>query len=181
MFFSILASAIPSTLCSVLPRCTCWHHTHRGLPAVVWTRRAAFAISQPLHGSLCIFPWSAWRTRTYSAEPNSIIPSPSCFFLTLPVQVSQSLDNTCFPCHVSAGVRINHTAGLSPQLECEYLKERGFAVMILYFLCLVSGRVLVTLAKLLLVVKLPEEEGHDTRKTLIPKEIGVCELTSLGF
>ena len=53
--------------------------------------------------------------------------------------------------------------------------------MILYFLCLVSGRVLVTLAKLLLVVKLPEEEGHDTRKTLIPKEIGVCELTSLGF
>ena len=70
---------------------------------------------------------------------------------------------------------------LSPQLECEYLKERGFAVMILYFLCLVSGRVLVTLAKLLLVVKLPEEEGHDTRKTLIPKEIGVCELTSLGF
>ena len=40
---------------------------------------------------------------------------------------------------------------------------------------------LVTPAKWLLVVKVPEEEGHDTRKTLIPKETGVCELASLGF
>ena len=61
-------------------------------------------------------PWSAWRPRAHSAEPNSIIPSPLCFFLTLPVQVSQSLDNTCFPCHLSAGVRISGSAGLSPQL-----------------------------------------------------------------
>ena len=68
-----------------------------------------------------------------------------------------------------------------PLLECEYLKERGFALLPLYFLCLVSGRVSVTLANLLIVVKLPEGEGHDTRKTLIPKEIGVCELASLGF
>ena len=75
-----------------------------------------FAVSQPLHGSLFIFLWSAWRPRAHSAEPNSIIPSPLCFFLTLPVQVSQSLDNTCFPCHLSAGVRISGSAGLSPQL-----------------------------------------------------------------
>ena len=38
-----------------------------------------FAVSQPLHGSLFIFPWSAWRPRAHSAEPNSIIPSPLCF------------------------------------------------------------------------------------------------------
>lgn len=39
-------------------------------------------------------------------------------------------------------------SGLSPQLECEYRKERGFALLLLYISCLAHGRLSVKLAKL---------------------------------